>query len=1401
MSVVQHVTRDDLNHKIEAALSAKADWKNAISQIIESSSNETLYPCPEESINFFIKNSIPNSMAENGKSQKINNDVDGKQENHDAQIEDEIATKSSSNDDDVYQMEQPVLRSRKDRKQREEEFLIHTDDKIIGQSIVYGEKTDENLEEDKIHLESIAKHLPIKNIQRLNERLYRDSGSKWFSGYVYYVYEFLMKYFTWWKVFFEKPTTHLSDSNLYNYQPIMSREKFSLFETQKQHIRYKILIQINALLFEDHPLMSEENRVASQLMIAFKKYQNLSADQKKFDWLEKIETIQSNINNIQADESQLDENQARIRQNRLKVLKKQLRRAFEYQRKVAQDWRNVLLSLLDLWEELKQKRRTQSYSSTTVRLKYSEMEDQDREEREKNLWNKIVNDRFAFEKMIRKEEFEEELEEYRKQMRAWRNRRKLKTDRKNSEEMDQSSINPTSDGNSIESSIIMKPKPPKSSVNDGELLQSIKDEIFLPDGRLPGEPKLIDFELDFNHPITATPECPAFERKRRTDVKNIKYALEIQANDSVSVKTKETDLNLDFKISWPQKLTLDLRSEINHLRINLIEKISPTLKKIQTRSSSISSRVISLPTAIIDSSNTESLNEQIERTVNLSNDTENQTIRANCDYFAAWIVDEVKNIQSPSTDFLDSNSLTKDDLDAMRKEIEYDLDKLDQNETESIELLKTLASNKSLNTLSKPSEKALRTLKSDLKLIERELRFCDQESLVNNLRFEMIRLRTRGDSQIEGTSIPLLEREVPKSLFLDRSGPERVPIRSLKGLEAKRAKAMSILGKVQRKVRNLAENMTERPRAWEDMVLEEEFRLEKLRFFMAFNPLKGQFERHRMGKKRFTPYSHQRNIKLVVRIASGFNIPIRIDDDPSISNKVNSIIEVIFQKQCHKTNSSAGAQPSWDETLAFEVNIPNNDFSPSNLATIDDSIYINLYDQLPEAENESKKLLNIRFLGSISIPFSTLYLNSKIGGRFKLNMHPNLIGYRYDGGFGHLTQQIPTEVQSSLNAYLTVFLSIEPDLPRPKHPIIKCESMESSQTLSQTKHWEIQLRGEFSHRSIRALAVDLNAQHVTITRYLSPIKPPDSLIQNLTYIDEAAFRLARFISLIPSIPDSIAITGAGDVWSNASQFLDMLIGDEEEHAILLCNFLLYLGKRAGVVLGLGIPEGSTAYVIVWEFTGQEPSIWNPMTGEKFNIRDSYIPLHAIGTIFTSENVYANAQKQEHPNRLNYDLTKTSDWRPLFNRKFPNPRLPTVQPETINFESPDPEYVRQLQIELERNLSECLIEWREKSQTFFNRAVTQQIRKILPKLEMRVSRFQSADVGQELKTISSAYKVIGYPFHSQFSTTKAIIDKLFSTGIHLVNDEKASFAIAVYIHPYPCYVLSVWVYAVALLRDA
>lgn len=197
----------------------------------------------------------------------------------------------------------------------------------------------------------------------------------------------------------------------------------------------------------------------------------------------------------------------------------------------------------------------------------------------------------------------------------------------------------------------------------------------------------------------------------------------------------------------------------------------------------------------------------------------------------------------------------------------------------------------------------------------------------------------------------------------------------------------------------------------------------------------------------------------------------------------------------------------------------------------------------------------------------------------------------------------------------------------------------------------------------------MTGEWTLVTRYLIPLKPPDELLKDHN-IFEGMKRLARFVSMIPNVPDSVVLPGISEVWSTCQEFLDMLMGDEEEHALLLCNYFLYLGcKRSGIVVGSGIPEGPTAYVIVWEFAADEPSLWNPMTGQRFSPRDSFIPLNTIGCIITSDNVFANVQVHDHPNRINYELNRTSNWKPLFGRKFPFPHgLMSIQVNTTPTQS-------------------------------------------------------------------------------------------------------------------------------------
>ena len=109
-------------------------------------------------------------------------------------------------------------------------------------------------------------------------------------------------------------------------------------------------------------------------------------------------------------------------------------------------------------------------------------------------------------------------------------------------------------------------------------------------------------------------------------------------------------------------------------------------------------------------------------------------------------------------------------------------------------------------------------------------------------------------------------------------------------------------------------------------------------------------------------------------------------------------------------------------------------------------------------------------------------------------------------------------------------------------------------------------------------------------------------------------KVVRFVSLIPYVSDAAVYEGRLHVWNTSDAFFATLWGDEEEHAVQLCNFLLAMGRDCFVVVGNGIPEGATAYVLMVESGAGDALdtnyLINPVTGRIFDARDVHCPLKA-----------------------------------------------------------------------------------------------------------------------------------------------------------------------------------------------
>lgn len=150
-------------------------------------------------------------------------------------------------------------------------------------------------------------------------------------------------------------------------------------------------------------------------------------------------------------------------------------------------------------------------------------------------------------------------------------------------------------------------------------------------------------------------------------------------------------------------------------------------------------------------------------------------------------------------------------------------------------------------------------------------------------------------------------------------------------------------------------------------------------------------------------------VSLIVNIVRAFNLPLRKDADVGLlttealtgvqlSNKrmdrggsgnyatVKPFVEVWFQRNVCRTTTALGSNPTWNQELQLNLWVPNDDYSQTNLSRMDDLVYFHIYDEVAidlleddrRRDTDIHQRLEKRWLGTISIPFSTLYSTGRV---------------------------------------------------------------------------------------------------------------------------------------------------------------------------------------------------------------------------------------------------------------------------------------------------------------------------------------------------------------------------------------------------------------------------------------
>ena len=323
---------------------------------------------------------------------------------------------------------------------------------------------------------------------------------------------------------------------------------------------------------------------------------------------------------------------------------------------------------------------------------------------------------------------------------------------------------------------------------------------------------------------------------------------------------------------------------------------------------------------------------------------------------------------------------------------------------------------------------------------------------------------------------------------------------------------------------------------------------------------------------------------------------------------------------------------------------------------------------------------------------------------------------------------------SDKSTYIKLMLTFDPILVT--NPVIEDDITTSTvirddrYLVIYNREWQASIHALGLHtkdRPYKLFGTNSNGLNVLICRYLTPLKPPAGFMSRRGVL--------HLVSMIPFMKDSHSFIGEADLWCTCAQFWEIGAGDEEEHAVMLYNYLYYLsivngdnknmqppavkGKKKPppgypsdeavrneclyLVLGRAIPEGDTVYILMRDTRrkshGYGPEsflVINPCNGHVYSAIDPNCPLRNIYCIATPYNIWGNIQVESAPSEIRYDVFASDQWRPLFGHRMKPPpgALNSIQDDIIYYES-SAAYALEVEKNIHTQLRNSMRRWRSK----------------------------------------------------------------------------------------------------------
>lgn len=338
------------------------------------------------------------------------------------------------------------------------------------------------------------------------------------------------------------------------------------------------------------------------------------------------------------------------------------------------------------------------------------------------------------------------------------------------------------------------------------------------------------------------------------------------------------------------------------------------------------------------------------------------------------------------------------------------------------------------------------------------------------------------------------------------------------------------------------------------------------------------------------------------------------DCDPPITYVKVRLVDDRCELQAN-TDCFEGLDPEWNESLVISYHAHSkNGFTVPELVKNDGMLFISIFDFLgtfgerEELPGEINLEMTKRYMGSLNIPLFTLFLNPKMTSMFRLNRPIFMFGYlsKKANIWANSKDSETDIINPFLPTYISLSLSCDPEFDQPKiNSLIYHSSKDENATFQiKCQTWlstHIKKKGN-ENKNFKVWGDNLAGHSIFLPRYLKPLNIPTDIPTD----NDAYQKLARFVSLIPYKEDSQAFKDLPDIYSTSQEFLDLRAGDQEEHAILQCNWfnwvddkLLKTNMHSFLIFGDGVPEGNTVWVGRKNIIDQTVEVWNPLTADCF----------------------------------------------------------------------------------------------------------------------------------------------------------------------------------------------------------